>query len=130
MDDTPAGDTGSTGQWTADSIPSQLGRVFLVTGANSGIGYETSRALAAHGASVIMAVRDEAKGVEAVERLKAEHPDATVELRHLYLADLDSGRAFAPTLDGVHMLINNTRGMNPPRPPTQHGVEMQIRVKL
>ena len=62
MNDTPDGDVGSTGQWTAADIPTQTGRTFVVTGANSGIGYEVTRALVAKGATVIMAVRDEEIG--------------------------------------------------------------------
>jgi NAD(P)-dependent dehydrogenase (short-subunit alcohol dehydrogenase family) len=128
MNDTPAGDAGSTGQWTADHIPNQLGRIFVVTGANSGIGYETTKALAAHGASVIMAVRDEAKGNEAVEQIKADHPDAQLDVRHLDLADLDTVREFAATIDVVDVLINNAGVMMPPRLLTTQGYELQFGV--
>lgn len=128
MNDTPDGDMGSTGQWTAADIPSQIGRTFVVTGANSGIGYETTRALAAHGAQVIMAVRDEAKGAAAAERLRAEHPDATLVPRHLDLADLDTVRTFAAGVTKVDVLINNAAVMMPPRTLSAQGYELQFAV--
>ncbi|HET9142505.1 oxidoreductase [Actinophytocola sp.] len=128
MNDTPEEDTGSTGQWTADDIPSQIGRTIVVTGANSGIGFETARALAAHGAQVVMAVRDEGKGTEAVERIQAEHPDATLELRYLDLADLDTVREFAGAVRRVDVLINNAGVMMPPRELTAQGYELQFGV--
>ncbi|HEV2780608.1 MAG TPA: oxidoreductase [Actinophytocola sp.] len=128
MNDTPAGDTGSTGQWTASDIPGQKGRTFIVTGANSGIGYETTRALAAHGAEVIMAVRNEAKGTAALEKISAEHPDADLRLRHLDLADLDSVHRFAAAVQKVDVLINNAGVMMPPRTLTKAGHELQFAV--
>ena len=128
MNDTPDGDVGSTGQWTAGDIPSQIGRTFVVTGANSGIGYETSRALAARGAQVIMAVRDEAKGAAAAERLRAEHPDATLVPRLLDLADLDTVRPFAAGIGKIDVLINNAGVMMPPHTMSAQGYELQFAV--
>jgi NAD(P)-dependent dehydrogenase (short-subunit alcohol dehydrogenase family) len=128
MNDTPEGDAGSTGQWTVGDIPSQIGRTVIVTGANSGIGYETTRALAGRGAQVILAVRDEAKGTEAMEKLRAEHPDATLELRYVDLADLDTVRAFAAGVKKVDILINNAGVMMPPRTLTKQGYELQFGV--
>lgn len=128
MNDTPEGDVGSTGQWTADDIPSQIGRTFVVTGANSGIGFETTRALAAHGAEVIMAVRDEAKGTAALDRLRAEQPEAKLRLRHCDLADLDTVREFAGSVSKVDVLINNGGVMMPPHTLTKNGQELQFAV--
>ena len=128
MNDTPDGDVGSTGQWTAADIPRQIGRTFVVTGANSGIGYETTRALAAQGAQVIMAVRDVEKGAAAAERLRAEHPDATLVPRHLDLADLDTVRTFAAGVAKVDILINNAGVMMPPRTLSAQGYELQYAV--
>lgn len=128
MNDTPDGDMGSTSQWTAADIPSQIGRTFVVTGANSGIGYETTRALAAHGAHVIMAVRDEAKGAAAAEQLRAEHPDATLVPRLLDLADLATVRIFAAGVNKVDVLINNAGVMMPPRTLSAQGYELQFAV--
>ena len=128
MNDTPEGDAGSSGQWTAQDLPSQIGRTLLVTGANSGIGYETTKALAARGAHVIMAVRDEEKGTEAMEKLSKEHPDATLELRYVDLADLDTVRALAATVRRVDVLINNAGVMMPPRTLTAQGYELQFGV--
>jgi NAD(P)-dependent dehydrogenase (short-subunit alcohol dehydrogenase family) len=128
MNDTPDGDVGSTGQWTAADIPSQIGRTFVVTGANSGIGYETTRALAAKGAQVIMAVRDEASGAAAAEQLRTEHPDATLVPRHLDLADLDTVRTFAAGVGKVDVLINNAGVMMPPRTLSAQGYELQFAV--
>jgi NAD(P)-dependent dehydrogenase (short-subunit alcohol dehydrogenase family) len=119
-------------RWTADDIPSQVGRTFVVTGANSGLGYVTTHELARHGARVIMAVRSEAKGQEALERLRRGLPDASLELRQLDLADLDSVRAFAEGLladrVGVDVLINNAGIMMPPRSLTRQGFELQFGV--
>ncbi|MGI5179053.1 SDR family NAD(P)-dependent oxidoreductase [Dactylosporangium sp. CA-152071] len=79
-------------RWTEAEIGDQGGKTFLVTGANSGLGYETTRALLAKGARVIMAVRSEAKGRAAVQKLGGG------ELRIVDLADLDSVRALAAGL--------------------------------
>ena len=71
--------------WTEANIPDQHGRVAVVTGATSGIGFETARALAQKGARVILAVRDEAKGRNAVEEIRRAAPSATLEVRPLDL---------------------------------------------
>ena len=68
-------------RWTADRIGDQSGRTFIVTGANSGLGFETARQLAAHGGRVLLAVRSQAKGRDAVARITAGQPDAAVEVR-------------------------------------------------
>ncbi|KAA2253567.1 SDR family NAD(P)-dependent oxidoreductase [Solihabitans fulvus] len=112
--------------WTADRIPDQSGRTFVVTGANSGLGYETARQLAGHGGRVIMTARNETKGREAVAKLRADQPDADVELRTLDLADLDSVRAFAADVAEVDVLVNNAGIMMPPRSLTKQGFESQF----
>jgi NAD(P)-dependent dehydrogenase (short-subunit alcohol dehydrogenase family) len=117
-------------RWTADDIPDQAGRTFIVTGANSGLGYVTTRELARHGAHVIMTARDHTKGERALEELRARQPDASLELRHLDLSDLESVRAFAQSIiaDGipVDVLINNAGIMMPPRSLTKQGFELQF----
>ncbi len=116
-------------RWTADDIPDQRDRTFIVTGANSGLGYVTARELARHGAHVIMTARNEAKGRQAIERLRARQPDASVELRHLDLSDLDSVKAFAEGIIdkvAVDVLINNAGVMMPPRTLTKQGHELQF----
>ncbi|HEY1702558.1 MAG TPA: SDR family NAD(P)-dependent oxidoreductase, partial [Trebonia sp.] len=89
-----------TDKWTAAGIPRQDGRVAVVTGANTGLGFETAKALAAHGATVVLAVRDLDKGRAAAQRILAAAPDATpqVSLQHLDLTSLDSVRAAAAEL--------------------------------
>jgi NAD(P)-dependent dehydrogenase (short-subunit alcohol dehydrogenase family) len=117
-------------RWTADHIADQAGRTFVVTGANSGLGFETARQLAAHGARVVLAVRSHARGTEAVARLTAAQPGAAVESRPLDLADLNSVRAFAAAIVGdgtpVDVLINNAGVMYPPRRLTVQGFESQF----
>jgi NAD(P)-dependent dehydrogenase (short-subunit alcohol dehydrogenase family) len=117
-------------RWTADRIADQSGRTFIVTGANSGLGFETTRQLAAHGGRVVLAARSETKGLDAVARIKAAQPDAAVEFRALDLADLDSVRDFAAAMlaDGiaVDVLINNAGVMFPPRRLTPQGFESQF----
>lgn len=114
--------------WLVGNVSSQIGRVFVVTGANSGLGLETARALGSRGATVIMTVRDMAKGEAAVEELTAEQPEARFELRHLDLADLDSVREFATGVERVDVLVNNAGVMMPPHSHTKQGYELQFGV--
>jgi NAD(P)-dependent dehydrogenase (short-subunit alcohol dehydrogenase family) len=122
--------TNTKNRWTADDIPSQAGRTFIVTGANSGLGYVTTRELARHGAHVIMTARDRTKGERAIEELRAAQPDAGLELRSLDLSDLESVTAFAQGIiaDGVpvDVLINNAGIMMPPRSLTKQALELQF----
>ncbi|MFI5954794.1 oxidoreductase [Cryptosporangium sp. NPDC051539] len=110
-------------RWTVADIASQSGRVAVVTGANSGIGYRTAEALARAGASVVLAVRNPGKGAEALARL-----GLPAEVRPLDLADLDSVRAFAAGTTGpIDLLINNAGVMNvPTRHITAQGFETQF----
>ncbi len=115
------------GRWTEDDMVSLGGRTFMVTGANSGLGFETARALAGHGARVLMTARDRAKGAVAADRIRGDHPDADVELVILDLADLDSVRSVAAGLDGpLDVLINNAGVMMPPRSLSPQGHELQF----
>jgi NAD(P)-dependent dehydrogenase (short-subunit alcohol dehydrogenase family) len=122
------GDGPSAADWLTERVSSQVGRVFVVTGANSGLGLETARALGALGATVIMAARDTAKGEAAVKELRAEQPDGRFDLRHLDLADLDSVREFAAEVEHVDVLVNNAGVMMPPRTLTEQGYEQQFGV--
>ena len=81
-------------RWTADDIPDQGGKLALVTGASSGIGYEAARALAAKGARVILAVRSVEKGEASADAIRRSHPHAALEVMALDLADLASVRRF------------------------------------
>jgi NAD(P)-dependent dehydrogenase (short-subunit alcohol dehydrogenase family) len=111
--------------FTVADIPDLTGQTAVVTGANSGIGLETAKALTAHGARVIIAVRDEAKGRRAAEAMPAP---GTTEVRPLDLASLDSVRAFAKAWDGspIDLLINNAGVMIPPLTRTNDGFELQF----
>lgn len=118
-------------KWTAADIPDQAGRRVIVTGANSGLGYETSLALAQKGAAVTMAVRDTGKGEQAAADIRARTPDADVEVRRLDLADLASIDEFAwlwreSNPDGLDLLINNAGVMAIPKRSTANGFEMQF----
>ncbi len=112
-------------------VPSQRGRRAVVTGANSGTGLEATRRLAAAGAEVIMAVRNQEKGDAARHDLLAQLPDARLEVRLLDVADLSSVAHFAESLTGeghvLHVLINNAGVMVPPtRFETVDGFELQM----
>lgn len=100
------------------------GRVFVITGASSGLGLATARALTARGAHVILAVRDERKGRLAQATLTG----GSSEVRVIDLADLDAVRAFAAGLDRVDVLINNAGVMAPPRTLSRQGHELQFAV--
>ncbi|KJY41912.1 short-chain dehydrogenase [Streptomyces sp. NRRL B-1568] len=117
-------------RWTAAQIPDQTDRVFVVTGANSGLGLATTRELARKGGHVILAVRDEIKGRRAAAEITAEQPEARLEVRRLDLADLDSVRDFADRLRADHprldVLVNNAGVMAPPRTLSAQGHELQF----
>jgi NAD(P)-dependent dehydrogenase (short-subunit alcohol dehydrogenase family) len=106
------------------------GRVIVVTGASTGLGEETSRALAAHGASVTMLVRDLAKGAAAADRIRAAHPRAQLRLEQVDLGSLASVRSSAARLAGSHqridVLINNAGVMACPFGHTVDGFETQF----
>jgi len=114
--------------WTAADIPDQHDRIAIVTGANSGIGLIAARELARAGAEVIMACRDTAKGQRAAEQIRAEVPEARLEVAVLDLASLDSVRAFAAgySRDRLDLLINNAGVMVPPKRTTADGFELQF----
>lgn len=117
--------------FTADNVSAQTGRVFLITGANAGIGFETAKLLAARGAHVILACRDAARAEAAMAHIRAEVPQADLTFQPLDLADLDRVReAAAAVLDGprLHGLINNAGVMIPPRTLTKQGFELQFGV--
>ncbi len=116
--------------WTAADIPSQAGRLTVVTGANSGIGWHTALELARSGSEVILTARTESKGRDAVERINRELPEARVRFELLDLASLKSVRAFAQRVGSearVDLLVNNAGVMRlPKREVTEDGFERQF----
>ncbi|MDX6743928.1 oxidoreductase [Actinocorallia sp. A-T 12471] len=108
-------------KWTAADIPDQTGRTFVVTGANSGLGLETARRLAEHGAHVIMTARDPDKGRAAAASLPG-----SVEVRTLDLADLQSVARFAAGVERADVLVNNAGVMMTPHRTTAQGFELQF----
>lgn len=114
-----------SGSWNERDIPDQQGRVAIVTGANTGLGFETARMLAEHGAVVVMAVRDVAKGQRAAARINGD-----VRVQALDLSSLDSIRAAVADLRAAHpridLLINNAGVMYTPRQTTADGFELQF----
>jgi NAD(P)-dependent dehydrogenase (short-subunit alcohol dehydrogenase family) len=111
--------------FTAVDIPDMSGKAVIITGASSGIGLETARALAAAGARVVLAVRDPAKGDAVAATMRG-----TTEVRPLDLASLESVRAFARDWAGtsapLDLLINNAGVMIPPLSRTADGFELQF----
>jgi len=117
-------------RWTTDDVPGQGGRLAVVTGANTGLGFETAQVLAARGASVVLAVRNVEKGKQAAARIAAAAPGATVTVQELDLSSLDSVRAAAAELRAGHpridLLICNAGVMYPPKQVTSDGFELQF----
>lgn len=118
-------------RWTAESMGSQAGKVVLVTGANSGIGYQAARELARHGAVVLLGCRSVAKGQAARDSIVKEQPGAQVEIVELDLASLDSIRSFAQAYVAggakLDVLVNNAGVMAlPTRELTVDGFERQF----
>jgi NAD(P)-dependent dehydrogenase (short-subunit alcohol dehydrogenase family) len=118
--------------WTAADIPAQAGRVAVVTGANSGLGYESAKALAEAGAHVVMAARNATKAQAARDAILADRPDASLELVDLDLGDLGSVRSAADAILAAHpavdILLNNAGLMAMPEGRTTDGFETQLGV--
>ncbi len=112
-------------RWTDENVPDQSGRVAVVTGATSGLGYETARVLAQRGATVVLAVRDVEKGKQAASRIGGD-----VSVQALDLTSLASVRSAAADLRAAHprldLLINNAGVMYTPRQTTADGFELHL----
>ncbi|MDT5019171.1 MAG: hypothetical protein QOD39_5331 [Mycobacterium sp.] len=117
-------------KWTTADIPDQTGRTAVITGANTGLGYETAKALAAKGANVVLAVRNLDKGEDAAHRIEQTTPGAKVTLQELDLTSLDSVRTAADELrsnhEAIDLLINNAGVMFTPKSTTKDGFELQF----
>ncbi len=117
-------------KWTEAQVPDQTGRVAIVTGSNTGLGYETARVLAARGATVVLAVRNVEKGNAAAAKILGLTPRADVSVQALDLGSLQSVRTAAAELGAAHpridLLINNGGVMYPPKQTTADGFELQF----
>lgn len=111
--------------WTTADIPDQSGRTAVITGANTGLGFETAKALAEKGAHVVIAVRNTTKGDQAAARISGD-----VEVQELDLTSLASINAAADALksrfDKIDLLINNAGVMTTPKDTTKDGFELQF----
>jgi len=117
-------------KWTTDNIPDLTGKVIIVTGANSGLGYEDSKEFARKGARTILACRDMDKAQNALDQIKVEVPDARAEIMQLNLASLKSVHRFAEAFieknDRLDVLVNNAGIMMCPYATTEDGFENQL----
>ena len=117
-------------KWTAADVPDQSGRVAIVTGANTGIGFGAAAVLAAKGAHTVLAVRNLDKGNDAAARIKAASPDAVVTVQQLDLTSLDNIRNAADelraTFPRIDLLINNAGVMYTDKAATKDGFELQF----
>lgn len=118
--------------WTAADIPNLAGKIAVVTGANGGLGLESAKALAAAGAHVVMAARDQEKAKRAWDEIKRDHPEASLEILELDLGSQASIETAAATILDFHrvidILINNAGVMALPERQTEDGFEMQFGV--
>jgi len=119
-------------KWTADDVPEMSDDVVVVTGANSGIGYEATRVFADQGATVVMACRSVDRGERAAGEIRATVPEADLDVRECDLGDLsavaDFANAFTDDYDELRVLCNNAGVMAIPRSETVDGFETQFGV--
>lgn len=117
-------------KWTENDVPDQSGRTAVVTGANTGLGFETAKVLAARGATVVIAVRNVEKGNAAAAQILGAVPRADITVQPLDLGSLQSVRTAAAELKESHpridLLINNAGVMYPPKQTTKDGFELQF----
>ena len=117
-------------KWSAANIPDQSGRVIIITGANSGIGFWMTKYLAKKGAKIIMACRSTERAQAAKEKILNKQPDAKIEIEILDLASLKSVKEFSEKFhqkhDRLDILINNAGVMMTPKWQTEDGFEYQI----
>ena len=117
-------------KWTEQDVPDQSGRVAVVTGANTGLGFETAKVLAGRGAKVVIAVRDTDKGKAAAAQILGSTPRADLAVQPLDLGSLQSVRTAADELKATYpridLLINNAGVMYPPKQTTKDGFELQF----
>jgi len=118
--------------WTADDVPDLSGKTVVVTGANSGLGFEATAVFARKGARVVMACRSTDRGAAAADEVRERVPDADLDVRSCDLADLSAVESFASGVreayDDLHVLCNNAGVMAVPRSETADGFEMQLGV--
>jgi len=118
--------------WTEADVPDQSGRTAVITGGNSGIGFEAARVLARRGARLFLGCRDQGKARDAIARIRATAPGAEVRVIPLDLASLRSVRVAAAQIrsacEGIDLLINNAGVMMPPYGVTADGFELQLGV--
>ena len=118
-------------QYREADVPTQHGKTALVTGANTGIGYDTARVLALRGARVLLACRSEEKAAAAIDKIRAIKSDVDISFEPLDLASLASVEACAERVrkeDRLDLLINNAGVMMPPKLSTDEGFELQFGV--
>lgn len=119
-----------TKKWTTNDIPDLTGKVIIVTGGNSGLGYESVKAFAEKGAEVILACRSLDKGVQAKSEIDKNHPSAKIIAKKLDLMDLSSVIEFARditmTYERLDVLLNNAGIMMTPYGLTKDGFESQF----
>ena len=119
-------------KWTQQDIPDLTGKVIVITGANSGLGFESTKAFAQKNATIVMAVRNIGKGEQARSDILQAQPSAALELMALDNANLasvkDFANAFKAKYDRLDLLLNNAGVMAIPRAETEDGFEMQIGV--
>ena len=98
-------------KWTTKKIPDLTGKVIIVTGANSGLGYEDAKAFARKGAKIILACRNMDKANKALSKIQAKIPEAQAEIIQLDLGSIDSIKKFVAEFKGKHdrldILVNN-----------------------
>ena len=117
-------------KWTEENIPDLKGKIAIVTGSSSGIGFETAKQLANKNATVIIAVRNLKKGKDALDKILAQNKNADLRIMEIDLSDLESIKKFATKFKSefnkLYFLINNAGVMIPPYSKTRDGFELQF----